>query len=92
MKGAGVDPTAPFTDAGYLMAVMAVEALKKCGDGCNGIKMQQALESLGPIDMQGFVPGSIKLSATNHIACAQEYISVYKNGQMTNAGVESVSS
>jgi hypothetical protein len=92
MNARGVDPTTAFTDAGYLMAVIAVEALKKCGDSCTGVTMQQALNTLGPIDLQGFIPGQLQFTNSNHVSASQEYVYTYKNGALSSAGVESVSS
>jgi branched-chain amino acid transport system substrate-binding protein len=50
---------------GYLEAVAAGEALKKCGVGCTPVKVQQILEGL-TIDFKGLTP-NMSFSATNHI-------------------------
>ena len=64
-QAAGVDPTAPFVNVGYVQGLEVVGALKSCGYPCTGSQMQKALDSLN-VDSGGVTPGPIGFTPTNH--------------------------
>lgn len=52
---------------GYVMAQMVVTAVTKCGDGCNYVKFNDAMNKVGKLDTQGLNP-DIALTAERHVA------------------------
>jgi branched-chain amino acid transport system substrate-binding protein len=65
LKLAGVDPTKPFLNTGYLQALSIGEGLKACGFPCSGEKLQAALDSQS-VDTAGFASGTLGYSKDNH--------------------------
>jgi ABC-type branched-subunit amino acid transport system substrate-binding protein len=56
-----------FFSSGYVQAILAVEALKKCGDGCDSVKFNTAMENLGKVDAKG-INGDVQLTPSRHRA------------------------
>ena len=67
MELAGVPPTRPFANVGYLQAMEIAEGLRACGFPCRGADMQRALDGLR-FDTEGFASGSVGFSTDNHEA------------------------
>jgi ABC-type branched-subunit amino acid transport system substrate-binding protein len=57
--------TAQFSQ-GYVMGQIAVLALQKCGDGCDGVKYNDAMSNLGSIDTKGLNP-DIAITSSRHV-------------------------
>jgi branched-chain amino acid transport system substrate-binding protein len=58
--------SAQFTQ-GYVMAKIVVSALEKCGDPCNSVKFNDAMNKVGKVDTQGLNP-DIAISPDRHVA------------------------
>jgi branched-chain amino acid transport system substrate-binding protein len=50
---------------GWVNAAVVVAGIKKCGDGCDHIKFNTALESVGKIDVNGLNP-NVQLTTAQH--------------------------
>jgi ABC-type branched-subunit amino acid transport system substrate-binding protein len=59
--------TSPFFTAGYVAAMVAVAALKKCSADCNSVDYNQAMNSLGTVNVN-------KLAATISVSSSQHQI------------------
>lgn len=70
-KEAGITnaPTSTFFTAGYMQAMLAVEALKNCDSPCTGETFNKALESVDDLSTNGLT-GNITLSSERHRALA----------------------
>jgi branched-chain amino acid transport system substrate-binding protein len=85
-KAAGVDPANVLTEVGYKDAVGAGEALRKCGEGCTGEKLENVMERL-TYDNKGLDPKPAVLSSSNHIAISEVSIWNAKSGKIVQAFV-----
>jgi branched-chain amino acid transport system substrate-binding protein len=57
--------TSSFFSAGYVMAITAIDALKKCGNGCNSVSYNNALNDLGTVNVFGLAPG-VSITPSDH--------------------------
>jgi ABC-type branched-subunit amino acid transport system substrate-binding protein len=68
--GNTADIQSVYFSYGYVNATVVVAALKICGDGCTGAKLNTSLEKVGKVDVSGLNP-AIELSAQRHRAVTQ---------------------
>jgi ABC-type branched-subunit amino acid transport system substrate-binding protein len=62
--------------SGWITAYVLAESLKKCGDGCTGEKLIEAIEGAGAVDVpNGLLFGPVHFTADNHagLSKAQGY-------------------
>jgi branched-chain amino acid transport system substrate-binding protein len=67
-KAAGVDGqmTNAWFTYGYVQGLIVIEALKHCGDSCDGTKMRDALESIKSLNTNG-LSGNLGVTSTDHM-------------------------
>jgi branched-chain amino acid transport system substrate-binding protein len=61
----GLDST--FFTTGYVMGIVAIAALQKCGEPCTGEKYNAAMDKLGDVDAKGLA-GTLHIDSTHHRA------------------------
>jgi branched-chain amino acid transport system substrate-binding protein len=65
-SGNTVNMGTPQFSQGYVMGQIAVLALEKCGDACDGPKYNDAMSSVGKVDTRGLNP-DIAITANRHV-------------------------
>jgi branched-chain amino acid transport system substrate-binding protein len=88
LERAGVPPTRPYANVGYLIAMEIAEGLRACGFPCSGADMQRALDGLR-FDTEGFASGPVGFSPDNHEAL--DTVSFYVWDEQSQAVVEAAS-
>jgi branched-chain amino acid transport system substrate-binding protein len=65
LSAAGLKPTDPFVNVGYVEALIFGEALKSCGFPCSGAQLQGKLDQLD-VDTGGITAGNLTFTSTSH--------------------------
>jgi branched-chain amino acid transport system substrate-binding protein len=73
--------TSPFFTQGYVQAILAVDALKKCGSSCTPVSLNSATNTLGNVNVFG-LGFNVGLTPTRHVAAgASRFYSWDNQGQ-----------
>jgi branched-chain amino acid transport system substrate-binding protein len=70
-KAAGIDPTKPFVNRGYLQGLIIEAALRAC-KGCEGQKLIDSLNKL-TLDTDGLTAGPVTYTAADHVGIHKLY-------------------